>query len=257
MTAHSAGGPAPTKFLTPAPADLVAAIPPARRKRCATPRPPATRRRSSNSPRASPRAAACRAIFTRPSSGSTAPPHRVWFPRNTGSGRSTRRVSASRATPPPRAAWYGKAADAGNARAMHNLAVLIAEGGGAKPDYAEAAGWFRKAAELGVSDSQYNLGDPLCARPGPGPGPRPVVAVVLARGPAGRHRRRQEARRRGGQDGRRRGSPPPPPRSPLSMRRRPRRRPTKSPRRPAAGTRQDRGAAGDEPAARTPAAPTS
>jgi localization factor PodJL len=55
--------------------------------------------------------------------------------------------------------WYMKAANAGNARAMHNLAVLDAEDGGmGKPDYAEAAQWFRRAGELGVRDSQFNLG---------------------------------------------------------------------------------------------------
>jgi localization factor PodJL len=41
---------------------------------------------------------------------------------------------------------------------MHNLAVLYAEGAEGKPDYANAAQWFRKAAEHGVADSQYNLG---------------------------------------------------------------------------------------------------
>jgi len=55
--------------------------------------------------------------------------------------------------------WYAKAANAGNARAMHNLAVINAEGaGGDKPDYAEAARWFRKAGQLGIRDSQFNLG---------------------------------------------------------------------------------------------------
>jgi len=55
--------------------------------------------------------------------------------------------------------WYLKAANAGNARAMHNLAVLIAEDPrDGKPDYAEAAHWFRKAAEFGIRDSQFNLG---------------------------------------------------------------------------------------------------
>lgn len=55
--------------------------------------------------------------------------------------------------------WYGKAAEQGHVRAMHNLAVLMAESGGAggKPDYAAAATWFRRAAEFGVRDSQYNL----------------------------------------------------------------------------------------------------
>ena len=42
---------------------------------------------------------------------------------------------------------------------MHNLAVMNAEGaGGGKPDYAEAAQWFRKAGQLGIRDSQFNLG---------------------------------------------------------------------------------------------------
>ena len=55
--------------------------------------------------------------------------------------------------------WYTKAATAGNARAMHNLAVMNAEAAtGGKPDYAEAARWFRKAGQFGVRDSQFNLG---------------------------------------------------------------------------------------------------
>jgi localization factor PodJL len=53
--------------------------------------------------------------------------------------------------------WYQKAAEQGNIRAMHNLAVLLAEvGENGKPDYAAAAQWFSKAAEYGVRDSQYN-----------------------------------------------------------------------------------------------------
>jgi localization factor PodJL len=50
---------------------------------------------------------------------------------------------------------------------MHNLAVLIAEGVGGKPDYATAIAWFRRAAQHGVRDSQFNL------------------AVLLARGLGG------------------------------------------------------------------------
>ncbi len=53
---------------------------------------------------------------------------------------------------------YLAAADAGNAKAMHNLAVLYAEGIDGKPDYQNAAKWFRRAADYGLSDSQYNLG---------------------------------------------------------------------------------------------------
>jgi localization factor PodJL len=40
---------------------------------------------------------------------------------------------------------------------MHNLAVLVAEGVGSKPDYATAIAWFRRAAQHGIRDSQFNL----------------------------------------------------------------------------------------------------
>ncbi len=43
---------------------------------------------------------------------------------------------------------YQRAADRGNIRAMHNLAVLYAEGADGKPDYAAAAQWFRKASNM-------------------------------------------------------------------------------------------------------------
>jgi localization factor PodJL len=52
---------------------------------------------------------------------------------------------------------YMAAGEAGNAKALHNLAVLYAEGIDGKPDYQAAAKWFRKAADYGVADSQYNL----------------------------------------------------------------------------------------------------
>src|SRR5205807_3257752 len=53
---------------------------------------------------------------------------------------------------------YLVAANAGHAKAMHNLAVLYAEGADGKPEYQSAAYWFRRAADYGVTDSQYNLG---------------------------------------------------------------------------------------------------
>jgi localization factor PodJL len=51
-----------------------------------------------------------------------------------------------------------QAAERGNAKAMHNLAVLDADGGGKAANYKSAAQWFRKAADYGVADSQFNLG---------------------------------------------------------------------------------------------------
>ena len=43
---------------------------------------------------------------------------------------------------------YLAAAEKGHAKAMHNLAVLYAEGVDGKPDYKIAAQWFRKAARM-------------------------------------------------------------------------------------------------------------
>ena len=54
--------------------------------------------------------------------------------------------------------YYLQAAERGNAKAMHNLAVLDADGGGKGANYKSAAQWFRKAADRGVADSQFNLG---------------------------------------------------------------------------------------------------
>ncbi len=55
--------------------------------------------------------------------------------------------------------WYSRAAAKGNALAMHNLAVLNAMGViNGEPDMTTAIGWFEKAANMGVKDSQVNLG---------------------------------------------------------------------------------------------------
>jgi localization factor PodJL len=53
-------------------------------------------------------------------------------------------------------ALYEQAAAAGNINAMHNLAVLRIDAS-SRRDYAQAASWFRKAAERGLKDSQFNL----------------------------------------------------------------------------------------------------
>ena len=54
--------------------------------------------------------------------------------------------------------WTEKAALGGNVKAMHDLAVFMAEGEGGDQSYAGAVEWFRKGAEYGIVDSQYNLG---------------------------------------------------------------------------------------------------
>ncbi|MGD0722544.1 MAG: hypothetical protein ABR970_16015 [Roseiarcus sp.] len=156
VTAPTAGGPT-TRFLSPAPADMIATIPAAApkglRDAAAAGDPAAQFELASRLaegrglPR-DPRAAF--SWFDRAAAQGLAPAqYRLGSLYDKGIGVTRDPVAAR--------TWYGKAADAGNARAMHNLAVLIAEGGGAKPDYSQAAGWFHKAGQLGVKDSQFNL----------------------------------------------------------------------------------------------------
>jgi uncharacterized protein len=57
------------------------------------------------------------------------------------------------------ARWYRKAADQGDAISEYILGVLYDEGQGVTQDYAEAARWFRKAADQGDADAQFRLGD--------------------------------------------------------------------------------------------------
>ncbi len=53
--------------------------------------------------------------------------------------------------------WTERAAENGERRAMHNLALYEYEGTGGPKDTALAVQWFKKAAGLGLVDSQYNL----------------------------------------------------------------------------------------------------
>jgi localization factor PodJL len=54
--------------------------------------------------------------------------------------------------------WTERAAEGGDAAAMHNLALFDFRGEGGAQDLAGAARWFRAAAEQGIVDSQFNLG---------------------------------------------------------------------------------------------------
>jgi len=53
--------------------------------------------------------------------------------------------------------WTERAATAGEARAMHNMALYYYKGEGGERNSTKAAGWFRKASDLGLVDSQFNL----------------------------------------------------------------------------------------------------
>jgi localization factor PodJL len=54
--------------------------------------------------------------------------------------------------------WTERAAEGGDRKAMHNLALYYFEGQGGAKNTTIAAQWFRRAADLGLVDSQYNLG---------------------------------------------------------------------------------------------------
>jgi localization factor PodJL len=53
--------------------------------------------------------------------------------------------------------WTERAAQGGDRRAMHNLAMAYVEGTGGTKNSTAAAQWFRRAADLGLVDSQFNL----------------------------------------------------------------------------------------------------
>ena len=54
--------------------------------------------------------------------------------------------------------WYRKAAEQGYADAQFNLGVMYAKGAGVPQDYAMALPWYRKAADQGVASAQLGLG---------------------------------------------------------------------------------------------------
>ncbi|MCH5309757.1 MAG: SEL1-like repeat protein [Prevotella sp.] len=56
------------------------------------------------------------------------------------------------------AKWFRKAAEQGLAQAQYNLGVCYDNGWGISQNYSEAVKWYRKAAEQGLAEAQCNLG---------------------------------------------------------------------------------------------------
>ncbi len=56
------------------------------------------------------------------------------------------------------AEWWRKGAEQGDADAQYNLGVMYSNGEGVPQDDAEAVKWYRNAAEQGYAQAQYNLG---------------------------------------------------------------------------------------------------
>jgi localization factor PodJL len=72
--------------------------------------------------------------------------------------------------------WTERAAEGGDEKAMHNLALYYFEGTGGPKNTTLAARWFRRAADLGLVDSQYNLA--RLYEEGFGVGQNPAQATV-------------------------------------------------------------------------------
>jgi hypothetical protein len=56
------------------------------------------------------------------------------------------------------AKWYRKAADQGNDQAQTELGLMYEKGQGVLQDYVEAAKWYRKGADQGYAHAQWSLG---------------------------------------------------------------------------------------------------
>jgi TPR repeat protein len=56
------------------------------------------------------------------------------------------------------AKWFRRAADQGRADAKSLLGTAYINGEGVPQDYATTMHWYRKAADQGQADAQYNLG---------------------------------------------------------------------------------------------------
>ena len=67
-------------------------------------------------------------------------------------------VSAAPSDPAKRFAYFQEGAQAADAEAQLQLAILYAKGEGVTQDYATAATWFRAAANQGVPRAQYDMG---------------------------------------------------------------------------------------------------
>jgi S1-C subfamily serine protease len=72
--------------------------------------------------------------------------------------------------------YFRKAAEAGTAEAQFNLGLCYAHGQGVPTNWVEAVRWYRKAAEAGVPEAQANLG--LCVARGQGTTANNIEAVT-------------------------------------------------------------------------------
>jgi localization factor PodJL len=95
--------------------------------------------------------------------------------------------------------WTERAAQNGDRKAMHNLALYYFEGTGGPKNATAAAQWFRRASDLGLVDSQYNLARLYEEGFGVGRNPAEAYKWYLIAGRAGDAESRKSADRVKGQ----------------------------------------------------------
>jgi TPR repeat protein len=83
------------------------------------------------------------------------------------------------------AAWYRKAAEAGEALAQNNLGDMYSHGDGVPLDYAQAFFWFQKAAEQGHTGAEIVLAHMYAQGRGTAADPEAAYAWVMAASLAG------------------------------------------------------------------------
>lgn len=87
------------------------------------------------------------------------------------------------------AKWFRKAADQGHADAQYQLGVMCQNGWGVAKDEGEAQRWFRQAANQGHAQAQAKLSDsepaPPAPKPEPKPKPEPQPAPASSQGSTG------------------------------------------------------------------------
>src|SRR5687767_5820060 len=97
--------------------------------------------------------------FTRSKIRRTTWRRRSGFAKRPSKAKSRRSsISASCSTWAEAARWFRKAAEAGDAQAQLNLATLYDAGDGVPPDAKEASTWYLKAAQNGIASAQYAIG---------------------------------------------------------------------------------------------------
>ncbi|MFT5390690.1 MAG: TPR repeat protein [Gammaproteobacteria bacterium] len=54
--------------------------------------------------------------------------------------------------------WFRRAADLGLPQAQYNIGIMYANGQGVPKDWVQASRWFENAAEQGLAQAQFNIG---------------------------------------------------------------------------------------------------